>query len=54
MSHGHYQVLCKECDTVITQCRCPGWGKPKTTTYETCQQCKDAVFEKLKEDENEG
>lgn len=49
MSHGHYQILCKECDTVIEQCRCPAWGSGKATTYEICEKCKE-----LKEEKDEG
>lgn len=52
MTHGgHYTVKCKECDKTISNCRC--MRTDKTITYETCDQCKIAVFEE-KEKENEG
>ena len=40
----HHKTICKECEAVIEQCRCP--SKDKTIIYETCDQCKIAVFEK--------
>lgn len=44
MTHGHRTVKCKECDKTISNCRC--MRKDKTIIYETCDQCKIAVFEK--------
>ena len=43
MAHGHQRVLCKECDTVITQCRC--MSRDKITEYSTCDKCKIAIAE---------
>ena len=40
----HYMKVCKECEKIMEQCRCPG---PKSVTYETCEQCKIKVFEEL-------
>lgn len=42
MTHSHVQVRCNECDTVIRQCRC--MSSNKVTSYETCEECKIAVF----------
>ncbi len=36
----HYIVKCDGCDSVIRQCRCPSWSRPKPTMYETCDECK--------------
>ena len=38
---GHYITKCKECDTVIGQCRCPSLNK--VTKYDTCTDCKAAA-----------
>ena len=50
MSHGHFRTECKECGKLMGTCRC--MSKDKETRYDTCQQCKDAVFEKLKENKD--
>ena len=34
----HYRVICKECGTVIGECRCP--SKDKFEKYDTCEKCK--------------
>lgn len=39
----HHITLCKECGTVIGQCRCP--SPNKVTNYDTCTNCKAAVFD---------
>lgn len=36
-SGGHFKVVCKDCGTIITQCRCPSLEKP--TSYATCVKC---------------
>lgn len=51
MAHGHKTTKCKECDKVISTCRCP--SKDKTIIYETCDQCKITLFDK-QEKKNEG
>ena len=40
---AHYITKCKECDTVISQCRCPSLNK--VTNYDTCTNCKAAAFD---------
>jgi hypothetical protein len=35
---SHFQIICKECKDIMSQCRCP--SKDKTTTYELCDKCK--------------
>lgn len=35
---SHYKKLCKECDTIIDQCRCM-FGD-KEIRYGTCNDCK--------------
>lgn len=42
MSHGHYKKVCKECDTIISQCRC---RDEKTVIEVTCDKCKMAAFD---------
>lgn len=44
MSHGHFKKVCKECDTVIAQCRCM---REKTIIEVTCDKCKAAVVEPI-------
>lgn len=33
---GHYKIICKYCQGVISQCRCPG---PKHTEWGVCVNC---------------
>jgi hypothetical protein len=40
---AHFITKCKECDTVINQCRCPSLNK--VTKYDTCTNCKAAAFD---------
>lgn len=51
MAHGHSRTVCKECDKIISQCRC--MSKDKTTTYDTCDACKIIAFHQERE-EHEG
>lgn len=39
---SHFIKKCKVCQTVISQCRCPG---PKTEIWEICANCKIAQSE---------
>jgi len=34
----HYITICKECNCVINQCRCPDWNKEKK--FDICYVCK--------------
>lgn len=38
MSHNHRIIKCRECDTVIGQCRC--MKVDKMVVYELCNKCK--------------
>ncbi len=38
-NHGHSKTLCKECNTVIAQCRCN--DPNKEIKYEVCDKCKN-------------
>lgn len=38
MSHDHFIVRCKNCQAVISQCRCIG---PKAIRWELCKKCAD-------------
>lgn len=42
MSHGHYKKVCKDCGTIISQCRCM---KEKTIIEATCDKCKAAALD---------
>lgn len=35
---GHFKLICKECQTVISQCRCP--APDKEIRYSICDTCK--------------
>ncbi len=41
---GHFITRCKECDTVINQCRC--FDHSKELRYDICDNCKKLVEEK--------
>jgi hypothetical protein len=41
MSAGHFIEKCKECGTVINQCRCP--SKEKVITYNICSKCENKI-----------
>ena len=52
MSHLHFKVLCRECRTLIAQCRC--FDLSKIIRYELCENCKSTTGEKpMNHDENE-
>jgi len=38
---GHYKTICKECGTIISQCRCMACDK--TIIYDTCNECLDKL-----------
>lgn len=40
--HGHYKEVCKECDIIVSQCRCMS---EKTIIKVTCDKCKAADFD---------
>lgn len=35
--HDHYKVVCKYCDAVMQQCRCP--APDKTIAAGVCEKC---------------
>lgn len=41
---NHYKVVCKQCETIMSQCRCP--DPNKKVYYEICEKCKSKVAEK--------
>ena len=49
--HGHFKEVCKECDTIINQCRCMN---EKTIIESTCDACKIIAFHAEKEEKDEG
>ena len=44
----HFKVECKDCGTVITQCRCP--SKDKETRYDLCASCTKAIIAEAKQE----
>ena len=42
--HGHFKVVCKNCDKVIKQCRCMN---EKVTGYELCDKCLRILKEEM-------
>lgn len=41
--NGHYIEKCRECGTVVSQCRCP--ARDKVERLVTCENCKTKEFE---------
>jgi len=37
MNHDHFKVVCKHCDAVINQCRCP--SPDKHVALGVCEKC---------------
>lgn len=35
---NHYKVVCRKCNAIITQCRCP--DKNKEIRWDVCPSCK--------------
>ena len=50
--HGHHRIVCKECEKIISTCRC--MSKDKTTIYETCDACKIVALHQKEEESNAG
>lgn len=46
----HFRVICKKCDSVIRQCRCP--NPAKETQYEICDRCNNSSLECTQEEFN--
>ena len=46
---NHYKVVCKECETTMSQCRCP--SESKSIRYDTCPNCTPAPSKLLLEKE---
>lgn len=43
MMGEHIMTLCKMCDIIIDNCRCPSLNKKKV--YKVCDACKQKAFE---------
>ena len=39
MTHTHKRVVCTECETVVSNCRCS--SPDKVTEYTICDKCKE-------------
>ena len=41
MGYNHYRQVCTECDTLMSQCRCP--SKDKQVVPGICDKCKEKL-----------
>jgi hypothetical protein len=37
VGEAHFKIICKECDKIISQCRCP--SQDKKVIYSVCVDC---------------
>lgn len=35
----HHKVVCRTCDDIISQCRCPDFSGHKRVLFDTCDKC---------------